>query len=141
MKSKGQIIEIKEVSGVTIGKSSATYDGYRVELDTGIVIQLLIDNRQNCCETWGYLYTPDPISTFLFADVYSWEDKTTPIAVDAVANELDISNKIVPSTAQFITFNTSVGELTFAVYNVHNGFYSHGAKLIINGEVEDEWYL
>lgn len=145
MKSRGQIIEISEVTDITIGESSLAHDGYRIELDTGIVIQLLIENYQSCCENWGYLYTPDIIQAFLFADVYSWDNTYTPIAREAVGMaayyDRETSDEDVTVIAQFITFHTSVGELTFAVYNEHNGYYSHGAKLVINDKVVKEWNL
>lgn len=145
MKSRGQIIEIAEITDETIGDSSSTHNGYRIELDTGIVIMLLIENSQHCCENWGYLYTPDEIAAFLFADVYSWDNSYTPLARAAVGeaayNNRESSNDDVSAVAQFITFHTSVGELTFAVYNEHNGYYSHGAKFIINDNVVQSWEL
>lgn len=97
------------------GSGWDTKSGLHIETDKG-AIKLLISNGQQCCENWDYLFleTPDNIDNFIGATIISISDIEIPSSsIPEDANETQL--KIV----------TSKGVLQFAVYNSHNGYYSH----------------
>ena len=103
------------------------YDGYEIKTNLRS-IKLLIENEQDCCEEWGYLSTPDNYNDFIGAEIYSY------------SNNL-VKNYNEDKYAQFINFLTSNGELIFTVYNLHNGYYSHGCFIIENDKIISNEYL
>jgi len=110
-----KIISIKEDS---IGDTSAgykkDYEGLVIETDKGN-IKLVITNCQNCCENWGNLFfeTPDNISKFIGATILEVQD------ID-IKRDIDIDNETQ------LRIKTDKGIIQYAIYNEHNGYYSHG---------------
>jgi hypothetical protein len=141
----GIITSIKEVFEIQMGGNSYydKCDGYEIKTDK-VVLQILINNHQRCCEDWGYLSTPDDTSHFIGAELYRWKNTATELAEEKLREETNYdsdSNALRFCRAQFITLFTSKGEITFTVYNEHNGFYSHGAFIVENGDIWDYEYL
>lgn len=127
--SYGVIEYIKEVHDVKDGVDSwNNYDGYEIKTDETI-IKVLISNSQSCCETWGYLSTNDDVGTFIGAIINKIE------VVDTALKRVEILDNLYAGGAMFINFETSVGTLQLVVYNAHNGYYGHEAKLIIGEEI------
>ena len=97
-------------------------DGFKITTEKGNIF-FLIDNGQNCCENWGYITTDDDLSQYIGANLLNIE------LVDDELNTVNIEYYIgaqyeEPQT-QFITVKTDKGVFQFAVYNAHNGYYSH----------------
>lgn len=96
------------------------YDGYKITTDKQIVL-VLIENDQQCCESWGYICTNDSIKEFIGANLLSIN-----------LTDIALSNANLPSAGwcdereiQFVNLHTSKGLLNLAVYNAHNGYYGH----------------
>lgn len=104
-------------------------DGLLIETNKG-TIKLLIDNDQNCCEHWGceFLETPDDFNKFIGAKLIRIEDTNDNMlpnsAGDSEWNETQL--KII----------TNKGVLQYAVYNSHNGYYSHTTFLQVFSTIE-----
>ena len=119
-----QIIEISEFLNDELESSWNRYEGWRVvtEDDT---ITVGISNYASCCETWGYFSTDDDPKKFVGADlieVTRVTDGTVPRSVTEYG--LDSGG------AMFVNFKTDRGTFQIAVYNAHNGYYSHEAVVI-----------
>lgn len=126
-----KIIEINELDSFKpeVDNSWSTFDGYEIKTDEEI-LTLLISNEQNCCEDWGNICSPDNIKDFIGAEIYK---------IDLVDDEYvksPLLQKEIPHPdcldCAFINFETDRGELQFAVYNNHNGYYGH--EVIIKRE-------
>ena len=134
------ILSIKTVTDVRVSKARfySYCDGYEI-VTTKRTLHLLIDNYGQCCERFDYLSTPDDTDYFIGAELYTWKDTETDRIKARLQKETDGSyggeECCSCCNAQFITLFTSEGEITFAVYNEHNGFYSHGAFILENGDI------
>lgn len=143
----GKIIEITEVFDLELGGCAAPtgtngsslgiaqmlnglrgyggYDGYKIETDEH-VFYILIDNSQNCCESWGYFSTEEDLKSFVGRDVADFrlsESKGNGEDYDA-------------GGVQFVDFVMADGMvLQFAVYNSHNGYYGHSIIVAKDDEV------
>jgi len=97
-----------------------TLEGLHILTDKGN-IKLLISNEQSCCENWGhkFLDTPDDISNFIGGVVLKVEDTCIGLTADADGYGFDGGGETQ------LKVTTSKGVLQFAVYNDHNGYYSH----------------
>lgn len=91
-------------------------------------IKLLIDPNSNCCEDYGCLFleTPDDISRFVGAKILEISDVTTGNYKEDYECGGETQLKIV----------TNKGVLQYAVYNDHNGYYSHATFLQVFGFTE-----
>ena len=110
-----KIISIKEDSIIdTANGYKQYYEGLVIETDRGN-IKLVITNGQNCCENWGNLFfeTPDNISKFIGATILEVQD------ID-IKRDSNIDNETQ------LRITTDVGTIQYAIYNEHNGYYSHG---------------
>lgn len=140
------ILSIKTVFDVKVdhGMFHDDCDGYEIKT-TERTLHLLIDNYGQCCERFDYLSTPDDTDYFIGAELYAWKDTETDRIKARLQKETDGSygGKECCSCcdAQFITLFTSKGEITFAVYNDHNGYYSHGAFILENGDIVEARYI
>ena len=141
-------MSIKTVFDVKVsrGMYSDTCDGYEIKT-TERTLHLLIDNYGQCCEQFDYLSTPDDTDYFIGAELYAWKDTETDRikarlqkATDGRYGRPDLCYGSC-CDAQFITLFTSKGECTFAVYNDQNGFYSHGAFILENGDIVEARYI
>ena len=100
----------------------SSYDGYKVKTSEHEYL-ILIDNEQNCCESWGYFASEDDFDSFIGKSLNSIE-----------LTDLALNNKKVEESGyyddcggiQFVNFKFNDGSvLQFAVYNAHNGYYGH----------------
>jgi hypothetical protein len=110
-----EIISIKEDSIIdTSNGYKQDYEGLIIETDKRN-IKLVITNGQNCCENWGNLFfeTPDNISIFIGATILEVQD------ID-IKRDIDIDNETQ------LRIKTDKGIIQYAIYNEHNGYYSHG---------------
>ncbi len=123
-----KIIRIEDQPSFTLKKDDyTTYEGYFIITDKQ-TIKIGIGNDSNCCESWGYLASADNLEDFQGAEIKS-------IAlVDEAANEKIIKDAreygLDEGDAMVVNIDTDKGLLQFAVYNSHNGYYSHSAVVI-----------
>ena len=149
----GAIRSIEEVRGMKLpfvspgGRNSGTLgvlqmiralgdvssmDGYKVVTDRH-EFHVLIDNGQNCCESWGYLSSEDDLAYFVGSDLLGVN------LTDVARNQ----SKVAASGwydgdqggIQFVDFVTSKGVLQLAVYNAHNGYYGHGILVLRDRDI------
>ena len=99
----------------------SSYDGYRIKTDKH-EFNILIDNGQCCCESWGYFYLNDDEQEFVGSELL--EVNLTDKALNKQkVEESDYYDDC--GGIQFVDFVTDKGVLQFAVYNAHNGYYGH----------------
>ncbi len=143
METLGKILSIEEVTNIQLGNSGAlngsngsqlgmkqmlnalmggsSYDGYRIKTDKH-EFNILIDNGQCCCESWGYFYLNDDEQEFVGSELL--EVNLTDKALDKQkVEESDYYDDC--GGIQFVDFVTDKGILQFSVYNAHNGYYGH----------------
>lgn len=112
---------IQSIEEGTIKADSSGYEQYHegliIETDKGD-IKLVIATGQCCCEQWGSLFfeTPDDISQFVGAEILQIEDIS-------IKREKYINNETQ------LRITTDEGVIQYAIYNEHNGYYSHGTIL------------
>lgn len=125
--TKENIVEIKKLE-VSRGFFEE-YSGFEV-VTSKQSIKLLIDNRQQCCEQWGYFWCNDDPQSFIGAELLS-----VNITDDALnqaqmkVHDLDSNKKWFEGGVMFVNLKTNKGILQFVAYNEHNGYYSHRAKV------------
>ena len=105
-----------------------TLEGLYITTDKG-GITLLIDNQSQCCESYGsgFLETPDDISKYIGAKIISIED----------TNDSELNPDDEESCETQLRITTNLGVLQYAVYNSHNGYYSHATFLQVFDFVEN----
>ena len=116
------IQSIKEDTIVDSWRES--YEGLINETDKGS-IKLVISDSQSCCEQWGALFfeTPDDVSQFVGAEIIGIEDIY-------IKREEYIDNETQ------LRITTDRGIIQYAIYNEHNGYYSHGTILQVFDSIE-----
>lgn len=107
-------------------------DGYLIAT-TKQTIKLAIDNRQNCCENWGYFFSNDNLSEFIGATILN-----VTLTDDFLQTE-DIPEGARCGMTMFITIDTNKGPLQFVAYNDHNGYYGHMATVTSTQLTADEY--
>lgn len=102
-----------------------TYEGLIIETDKGS-IKLVISDDQSCCEQWGALFfeTPDDISQFIGAEILQIED-------------IDIKRDEWIDNETQLRITTDKGVIQYAIYNEHNGYYSHATILQVFDCIEN----
>ena len=105
--------------------------GLRIETDKG-TIKILIDDNQQCCEDAGcdFLETPDDISKFIGAKVIKVEDVCIGLSSYEKEGEEDYETQL--------KITTNKGVLQYAVYNSHNGYYSHATFVQVFDKIEKD---
>ena len=111
-----QITKIVEVDGSDAGYVVTTTDQ---------VIELLIDNVGDCCESWGWFWSNDNPQDFIGAELIGVEVVDTALGVAT----LDKVGSLDGGGVMFVNLKTSVGVLQFTAYNSHNGYYGHTATV------------
>ena len=97
------------------------WDGYKIKTENH-EFNLLIDNGQSCCESWGYFFLNDDEQDFVGAELL--EVNLTDTALNK--QKVDESGYYeYAGGIQFVDFVTNKGVLQIAVYNAHNGYYGH----------------
>lgn len=127
------IISITELEG-----DSGRYNGWEVKT-ARYTYKVKINNRQRCCESWGYFSTPDDVQFFVGATLMDVK------IVDAVLNVKSLEQRenewswtVEEEACMFVNFDTTRGVLQLAVYNMHNGYYGHRVIIDIGQEDDDE---
>ena len=102
-----------------------TYEGLIIETDKGS-IKLVISDDQSCCEQWGALFfeTPDNVSQFIGAEILQIED-------------IDIKRDEWIDNETQLRITTDKGIIQYAIYNEHNGYYSHATILQVFDRIEN----
>lgn len=93
--------------------------GLLITTDKGS-IKLLIEDESSCCEQWGHLFleTPDNDQKIVGAKILSISDIEIP-NTDISKYDLEDGNETQ------LQIKTTKGTIQYAVYNSHNGYYSH----------------
>lgn len=98
------------------------YDGYKIETSEH-VYHILIDNGQNCCESWGYFISEDDFKPFIGKKLIGVELTDTALNRKKFEESGYYEDQ---GGIQFVDFKFANGSvLQFAVYNAHNGYYGH----------------
>lgn len=143
METLGKISSIEEVTNIRLGNTGAlsggngsrlgmaqmlnalmggsSYDGYRIKTDKH-EFNILIDNGQCCCESWGYFYLNDDEQEFVGSELLEVN------LTDKALNKQKVEESDYYEDCggiQLVDFVTDKGVLQFAVYNAHNGYYGH----------------
>lgn len=118
-----KIIKVEDAFSEKLG-----YEGLRILTDKGEV-KILISDEQQCCERWGseFLETPDDTSKVIGAVLLSVEDLT-------IASPRDTDDEAIETQ---LRITTSKGIIQYAVYNSHNGYYSHATFLQVFDTIEE----
>jgi hypothetical protein len=129
-----KILNIEEVYNVNFNNNRySNYDGFKIETEDE-EIYFVIDNSQQCCENWGtYLYTPEDLREYVGADYLGYDESSCSEIENHLENEYVESDEIC-----FLNIHTSKGTIDFAVYNSHNGYYSHAVVLKITNKKTGE---
>lgn len=129
-----KIVKIEEVNNVNFNDDSySNYDGFRIETEDE-EMYFLINNFQSCCENWGtYLYTPEDLREYVGADYLGYDESSCSEIENSLKSEYVKSDAIC-----FLNIHTSKGTIDFAVYNSHNGYYSHAVILKITNKKTGE---
>lgn len=150
-----KLVSVMEVNGVRLGNTGGNsektrvgvvhmmnalfggycdYDGYKIET-TEHVYHILIDDCQNCCESWGYFTSEDDFEDFIGKELIDIE------LTDTALNKIKLEENCPyfdcdESRIQFVDFKFSDGSvLQFAVYNEHNGYYGHPILVAKDGDI------
>lgn len=129
-----KIVKIEEVYNINFNNNRySNYDGFKIETEDE-EIYFVIDNSQQCCENWGtYLYTPEDLREYVGADYLGYDESSCSEIENHLENEYVESDEIC-----FLNIHTSKGTIDFAVYNSHNGYYSHAVVLKITNKKTGE---
>ena len=129
-----KILNIKFVYDVNFNNDRySNYDGFKIETEDE-EIYFVIGNSQECCENWGtYLYTPEDLKDYIGAEYLGYDEKSCEEVENALKKECVNSDEIC-----FLNILTTKGTIDFAVYNSHNGYYSHAVILKITNKKTGE---
>ena len=133
------IQEVKELTESSIHGSLAEsgrkrFDGYRVTCSDDSKYSVVVDNEQDCCESWGYLTSEDNLSEFIGAQLL---DVTV---TDEVLNTKVLEpNSLQAEDCVFVTFQTDRGAFQLVAYNQHNGYYGHEVIIALDDRVIQEY--
>ena len=109
------------------------YEGYKVVTDNQTIL-VLVSNSDQCCESWGRLASDDDLQQFIGANLIRLTHTDTALNTKVVPDYLDDGGTM------FLTFETDRGNFQLVVYNAHNGYYGHRAK-IISKHINEDTYL
>lgn len=126
-----QIIEIENFKESDDDWSG--YDGYKVITNQQEIL-LMIDNGQSCCENWGYFWLNDNILDFIGAELKGIDIVDTALNKEKFDDKVDLYE----GDAMFVNLETSKGTLQFTLYNEHNGYYGHEAKIVSKQLTKEE---
>jgi hypothetical protein len=102
----------------------AGQSGYEVVTNKQ-VIELRIDDEQNCCEHWGYFWCNDNPQDFVGAKLL--DIRLTDDVLNEAHMEVDHNSSCFEGGIMFVDIVTNIGVLQFVAYNEHNGYYGHEA--------------
>ena len=105
------------------------FDGYKITCMDGHSYHLGIENRQDCCERFGYLSSEDDLDEFLGATILDATRTDTSLCTKKLKD-----NELSTDDCLFITFKTDRGDFQLVVYNQHNGYYGHNVAFVSGDE-------
>lgn len=95
-------------------------DGVKIDFDNDKSLVFGISNDQDCCEEWVYSQVDnEDVTNYIGAKIRSIE-----IVDHYVSTQLEEIG-VCETDCYFLNVMTTKGELNFAVYNIHNGYYGH----------------
>lgn len=128
-----KILNIDEVYNIDLNDRYSRYDGFVVETEEE-EIYFVIQNGQQCCENWGvYLYTVENLKDYIGAEYLGYSENSCDQIIKDLEEEYVSSNETC-----FLNIHTSKGDIDFAVYNSHNGYYAHTVILKITNKKTGE---
>jgi len=130
-KLKGKGGELGLIQALAYWRGYSSMDGYKVETDKH-TFYVLIDNEQNCCESWGYFSSEDDLRQLIDATLL--EVRLTDKALNTKTVE-ESGYYEDEGGIQFVDFVTDRGTFQLAVYNAHNGYYGHGILVARDDEI------
>lgn len=109
------------LSIVDINPFHEELDGVKIDFDNDKSLVFGISHDQDCCEEWVYNSQVDneDVSNYIGAKIHSIE-----IVDYYVSTQLEEIGAC-ETDCYFLNVMTTKGELNFAVYNIHNGYYGH----------------
>jgi hypothetical protein len=129
MIGKNEMEIIKSIKEFVEGEAFA---GFKVETGEQ-VITLSISNFQQCCESFGYFWSPDDADAFIGANLLSVAVTDHELYKATLAEIYDEERKLegyyYEGGVMFVDLETDRGILQFVAYNQHNGCYGHQAKV------------
>lgn len=117
-----------------INEIDKDYGGYEITTNQR-KISLTISMGSSCCEIYGFFSTFDDKNDFIGSELLNVSRVGTDCNKEVLERH-DVSEDV----CMFINFETSNGLFQIAVYNEHNGYYSHTVKIEI-GDLKEEDYL
>src|SRR5690606_32408818 len=120
------ILNIEEVFGQKFEnkKRIDSGDGFKVTTNKQEIL-FLVDDGQNCCESWGQIFMNDNPQDFLNAEILNIDK--VDIALDK--KKIDDLGSLDQGEVSFLNINTDRGTLQLAVYDSHNGYYGHSVYI------------
>lgn len=111
-------------SGLSIVDINPFYeelDGVKIDFDNDKSLIFGISNDQDCYEEWVYIsqFDDEDVANHIGAKIRSIE-----IVDHYVSTQLEEIGAC-ETDCYFLNVMTTKGELNFAVYNIHNGYYGH----------------
>lgn len=138
MGSYGKIKSVEEVENVnTKGKNGGEYNGVKVTTTDDREYLILIDNDQQCCENWGYIYLNDDPEEFVGKQII--DIHITNNADEIHKSQLEVKTDVSVECADVMFVDFVMEDATvlqLAVYNEHNGFYGHDILFVEVSEGE-----
>ncbi len=130
LEGKGGRLGFSQMLDVVLG-GGAGMDGYKITTNEHI-IQVLIDNGQSCCESWGYFASEDDLVSFVGAELREVNLTDTALHKEKVEASGYYEDG---GGIQFVDFVTSQGTFQLTVYNAHNGYYGHGIVVAKDNDI------
>lgn len=119
-------------------KYNRHFSGVQIALSDGSSVMFGIQSGHNCCETWDYLHSADNFDDYIGAEFLGLVEKDTwPENIKDEWVDKQLNSEWNELGFQAIDVLTSKGVLQFAVYNSHNGYYSHATILVDRDRVEE----
>lgn len=136
-----QITDIEELYDVIVNHDGYfyPYSGFRIVLSDNNSIMFAIEDAQRCCESFGYISVNDNLEEFIGSTLQKVEVVTgkeytkSELVVDSLNQANNI--RIEVEECVFLVLTTDKGELTFTVYNQHNGYYSHNVVVFVGNKI------
>lgn len=124
----------KRIKSIDVFYETQHEDGVQIILSDGTEVLFTIANGQYCCEDWGYISSigNEDAQNFVGSVVHDIS-VVTKVNSDYITNTLD-KERVDYDNAYFIRVETDQGDLEFAVYNEHNGYYGHDVRLKIGDD-------
>ena len=109
--------------------SYSHFEGFKIVTDKKEFV-IGVSNEHNCCESWGHISSEENFDNFIGAEVIDYKCKDNAEYTDIELTKKNAGDCVDVYDCAFIDFNTSKGQLQFAVYNHHNGYYGHDIKVL-----------